>query len=104
MEELPLEEWIVNQISRRELANPLIPLLWIRQILWILTMNDTQTNSLFTELTTEESATINGAHYYYGPRRYARWRRYRPIAYRPYPSYNNNSTTVNVKVKVDVDS
>ncbi|HAA33003.1 MAG TPA: hypothetical protein DCE56_41405 [Cyanobacteria bacterium UBA8553] len=102
MEELPLEEWIVNQISRRELTKTLIPLVWIHQLLWMLIMNDTQTNSLFTELTTEESATINGAHYYYYPRRYAWWRnRRRPIAYRP---YNNNSTTVNVKVKVNVDS
>lgn len=65
-------------------------------------MNDTQTNSLFTELTTEESATINGAHYaYYPRRRYAWLRRRRPVAYRP---YNNRSTTVNVRVNVDVDN
>ena len=98
MKRLSLEEWIVNQISRRELTKLLIPLVWIRQILWMLTMNDTQTNSLFTELTTEESATINGAHIY---RPYAYWRR-RRLAYRPY--YNNNkATTVNVKVNVRVD-
>lgn len=67
----------------------------------MLTMNDTQTNSLFTELTTEESASINGAYVY---RPYAWWRnrRYHPVAYRPYN--NNKSTTVNVKVKVNVDS
>lgn len=100
MEGLSLEEWIVNQISRREQTKSLIPLVWIRQILWMLTMNDTQTNSLFTELTTEESATINGAHYY---RPYAYWRNRRQrLAYRPYN--NNKSTTVNVKVNVHVDS
>ena len=64
-------------------------------------MNDTQTTSLFTDLTTEESATINGA-YGYGYRPYAWWRnrRYHPVAYRPYN--NNKSTTVNVKVNVNV--
>jgi hypothetical protein len=99
MEGLSLEDWIVNQISRREPTKPLIPLAWIRQILWMLIMNDTQTNSLFTELTTEESATINGAHVY---RPYAYWRRRRRhLARRP---YNNKSTTVNVKVNVDVRS
>lgn len=66
-------------------------------------MNDTQINSLFTELTTEESATINGA-YIYRPYAWWRHRRYSPVAYRPYNNNNNNSTTVNVKVKVNVNN
>ncbi|HEY9710262.1 MAG TPA: hypothetical protein V6D48_18785 [Oculatellaceae cyanobacterium] len=64
-------------------------------------MNNTQNSLLLTELPAEESATINGACRY----RHPRWRRrhnaYRPSYYRP--SYGS-STTVNVKVNVQVES
>ena len=53
-------------------------------------MKDTQEKQLFTEITTEESATVNGGYcgyvyrpssYYYGPRRYYS----KPVSY----GYNN---------------
>ena len=57
-------------------------------------MKDTQKNSLFTELTTNESATINGGYHY------------RPC-YDYYPSYwggrRRSNTTVNVSTYVNVE-
>ena len=57
-------------------------------------MKDTQKNSLFTELTTNESATINGGYRYYP-------------CYDYYPSYwggrRRSNTTVNVSTYVNVE-
>ncbi|MGB3508621.1 MAG: hypothetical protein WBA93_05155 [Microcoleaceae cyanobacterium] len=40
-------------------------------------MQETKNNQLFTEISSEESATINGGHGYYR-------RRYQSVSYRPY--------------------
>lgn len=59
-------------------------------------MKDTQKSSLFTQLTTDESATINGGRYYYYP-------------CNDYPSYydggyrRSTNTRVNVSTYVSVD-
>lgn len=56
-------------------------------------MKDTQKNSLFTELTTNESATINGGYHYYP-------------CYNYYPSYGRSrrsNTTVSVSTYVNVE-
>lgn len=56
-------------------------------------MQKTKDNQLFTDLSSEESSTINGGHGYYGRRYYGyRYRRYyrRPVRYysrRRYYSY-----------------
>lgn len=60
-------------------------------------MKDTQKSSLFTELTTDESATINGGRYYYSPCYYG-YRPYYDGGYR-----RSNNTTVNVSTYVNVD-
>ena len=44
-------------------------------------MQETKENSLFAELTPEESASVNGGHYYYSERRYDYYDRY--DCYRP---------------------
>lgn len=68
-------------------------------------MKDMQDNSLFTELTPEESATVNGAHryyytsYYYGrPCNYGynRVSYYYPRYYSYDKDYYNRSVTVSV--------
>jgi NADH:ubiquinone oxidoreductase subunit len=48
-------------------------------------MQETKDNSLFAELTPEESASVNGGHYYYSDRSYGRdncGRRRRWVVYR----------------------
>ena len=44
-------------------------------------MQETKDNSLFTELTAEESASVNGGHYYSERRNCGRRRRW--VVYRP---------------------
>jgi hypothetical protein len=43
-------------------------------------MKETKDNSLFTEVTSEESASVNGGHYYYN--RYNCYRPARHVVYR----------------------
>jgi hypothetical protein len=61
-------------------------------------MKDTEKTPLFTELTTEESATVNGAHGYYRPY-YGRPCGYAPVAYYS-PRYYRHRPSVNVGVTV----
>ncbi|NEQ74783.1 MAG: hypothetical protein F6K23_18075 [Okeania sp. SIO2C9] len=60
-------------------------------------MQETKNNQLFTEISSEESATINGGHGYYGRRYYSygyrRYYRSRPVRYysrRRYYGYRSN--------------
>jgi len=61
-----------------------------------LVMEKPETNNLFTELSSEESATVNGGHgncNYSRRSRYSRWNRYH------YRSYPRSRGGVNVRVR-----